>query len=111
MPPRTSSESPGTRHPRSRTGAPNRRVTEALDHLWSDGIPIDAPGAPRLPTPNERKTALVEFWATRTDTAEGAEVQALVRDFLLYEVSESPWPVTDTDRALARGQCHCEPDF
>ena len=86
-------------------------LPEALDLLWSEGIPIDGPGAPRLPTPIERKTALVEFWATRTDTAEGAEVQALVRDFLLYEVSESPWPVTDADRELARGQCHCEPDF
>ena len=86
-------------------------VSEALDHLWSEGIPIDAPGAPRLATPPERKTALVEFWATRTDTPEGAEVQALVRDFLLYEVSESPWPVTDADRALARKACDCEPDF
>jgi len=86
-------------------------VTDALDHLWDEGVPIDAPGAPRLATPPERKTALVEFWATRTDTPEGAEVQALVRDFLLYEVSESPWPVTEADRALARKACHCEPDF
>ena len=86
-------------------------LTEALDHLWSEGTPIDAPGAPPLATPPERKTALVQFWATRTDTPEGDEVRALVRDFLLYEVSESPWPVTDADRALARGQCHCEPDF
>jgi len=38
-------------------------------------------------------------------------VQALVRDFLLYEVSESPWPVTEADRELARKECHCEPDF
>jgi hypothetical protein len=87
------------------------QLSDAVDHLWSDGVPIDAPGAPLLATPNERKTALVEFWATRTDTPEGAEVQALVRDFLLYEVSESPWPVTEADRDLARTECHCEPDF
>ena len=86
-------------------------LPEALDHLWSEGIRIDAAGAPRIATPNERKTALVEFWATRTDTPEGAEVQALVRDFLLYEVSESPWPVTEADRDIARKECHCEPDF
>ena len=70
-----------------------RRIVElsdALDRLWSEGVPIDAPGAPRLATPPERKTALVEFWATRTDTPEGDEVRALVGDFLRYEVSESP---------------------
>ena len=91
-----------------------RRMAElpaALDQLWSEGVQIDAPGAPPLPTPPERKAALVAFWATRADTPEGDEVRALVRDFLLYEVSASPWPVTDADRALARAQCRCEPDF
>jgi hypothetical protein len=91
-----------------------RRIAElsgALDLLWTDGVPIDAPGAPRLATPPERKTALVEFWATRTDTPEGEEVRALVRDFLLYEVSESPWPVADADREHARLLCDCDPDF
>jgi hypothetical protein len=86
-------------------------LPEALDHLWSEGVQIDAPGAPPLATPPERKAALVEFWATRADTPEGDEVKALVRDFLLYEVSESPWPVTEADRAQARAVCHCDPDF
>jgi hypothetical protein len=83
----------------------------AVDRLWSEGVPIDVPGAPRLVTPIERKAALVEFWATRADTPEGAEVRALVRDFLLYEVSASPWPVTDQDRENARALCACDPDF
>ena len=83
----------------------------ALDQLWSEGTLIDAPGAPPLATPPERKAALVAFWATRADTPEGEEVRALVRDFLLYEVSQSPWPVTDADRALARKECRCDPDF
>jgi hypothetical protein len=83
----------------------------AMDQLWAQGVRIDQPGAPPLPTPPERKAALVDFWATRADTPEGEEVRALVRDFLVYEVSESPWPVTEADRAVARERCHCEPDF
>jgi hypothetical protein len=83
----------------------------AMDRLWQEGTPLDQQGAPPLATPLERKAALIEFWASRADTPEGDQVRALVRDFLLYEVSESPWPVTEADRAVARERCDCDPDF
>lgn len=73
------------------------RLPDALDALWSAGTPID--GGASLPTYEERRAALLEFWDTRTDSPWGAEVQDLVAGFVRAVVQTGDHPFTAGEQA------------
>lgn len=71
----------------------NQEVPARIEATWATGSPVE-PGGPSLATPRERRVALLEFWASRADTPEGAMVAQVVADFLELVVQTSPDPVT-----------------
>lgn len=84
-----------------------QELPDQLDRLWADGTRLDnAPGEP-LPTPEQRRQAMLDFWADRSCTPEGAQVREVVALFLEYEVQPSPWPVTAAELAAAQAAHRC----
>lgn len=81
-------------------------IPQALAAVWTDGTPLKA-GAPALPTPEARRAALLDFWATRNDTDDGRVVQELVEAWLASEVQASEWPVTAAEADAAEARCGC----
>lgn len=81
----------------------NDEVPEQVDATWREGAPIEI-GGPELPTHAERRAALLDLWASRSDTPEGAMVARVVADFLEHEVQASPHPVTAAEQAAANAQ-------
>ncbi len=63
-----------------------------LERLWETGEPL-APGA-RLVTHAERREALYEYWASRTDTVWGEEVRRAVESFMRGVVQHTEQPFT-----------------
>lgn len=78
----------------------NQELPARMEATWARGEPLEA-GGPALPTPAARREALLTFWATRSDTREGALVARVVGDFLRYEVQPSAEPVTAAELARA----------
>ena len=72
-----------------------------LDRLWELGEPL-ADGAALLDTPEARRRAALDFWSSRTATAEGVEVCEVVEGWLIEVVQNSGDPVTaaEVSRAL-----------
>jgi tetratricopeptide (TPR) repeat protein len=81
-------------------------IPEALEALWERGVPV-SPGPP-LDTPEERRSALLTWWATRTCTPEGERVREVIARYVVTEVQRSPWPVTDAELAAANGRRSCQ---
>lgn len=77
-------------------------LPDRLDRLWADGTPIE-PG-PTLATPDERRRAVLSYWATRADTVEGQRVRETVEDWLLAVVQAGDRPLTDAERAEFEAQ-------
>lgn len=73
-------------------------LPDRLDKLWDEGLGLDGAS---LPTLGARRAALLEFWATRTDTPEGRVVTRTVEGFLRSVVQLSAEPVTPEERAAA----------
>lgn len=71
-------------------------LPEALDQLWLNGTPMQ-PDRPPLPSPEQRRAAVLAFWAERSCTPEGQAVRDLVEIFLAMEVQRSPFPATDAE--------------
>jgi hypothetical protein len=69
-----------------------------LVDLWVDGIGL---GRESLPTPAARRAALLDYWATRTDTPEGRAAMRIVEAFLRNRVQTSADPVTADEAAAA----------
>lgn len=72
-------------------------LPDRLDALWATGAPLD-PGPPLL-TPEARRRAVLEFWATRADTPEGERTSEAVEDWLGAVVESGPTPITPEERA------------
>lgn len=72
-----------------------------LDALWHQGVGLDRN---TLTTPEARRGALLELWATRTDTPEGRAVTRLLEGFFRSEVwpSEHPFVADEITAAQAR---------
>jgi hypothetical protein len=70
---------------------------ERLELLWLVGHPLE--GGPPLASIDERKAALLAYWATRTDTVWGAQIRAAVEGFLRAVVQTSETPLTEAELA------------
>lgn len=79
-----------------------RPLPARLDALWRDGVPLEGQAA--LATVPARRQALLDHWATRTDTPEGELVRDTIEDFLREVVGNSPDPVTADERAAAEAK-------
>jgi hypothetical protein len=67
-------------------------LPDKLTALWERGVPLQGAG-PVLQTAAERRAALHAFWASRTDTVWGHEVQEAVEAFCraVVQTSEAPF--------------------
>lgn len=81
-------------------------LPEALDLLWLEGRPM-RPDRPPLPSPEERRAAVLAFWAERSCTPEGQAVRDLVEIFLAMEVQRSPFPATSAELRAAEAAQSC----
>ena len=74
-----------------------QRLPDRLDRLWQEGVPLS--GDDPLPTPDARRRAVLEHWATRTETPEGTRAAAAVEAWLRAVVQPSDHPITEAERA------------
>jgi hypothetical protein len=82
----------------------NEEIPDMLEGIWTHGImPLGEP----LQTPEERRLAIVTFWASRACTPEGAAARQTAADFLQYVVQDSAHPVTAEERAAAEAANRC----
>lgn len=81
-------------------------VPNRLTATWEQGAPLED-GGPSLPDPVARRQAILEFWATRADTAEGAAVREVTGDFIRYIIQDSPWPASPDEIAATEARCGC----
>ena len=65
-------------------------LPERLQSLWDEGIALGSDG--HLSTYPERRDALYDYWASRTETRWGEDVRALVVGFVRSVVQDSPHP-------------------
>lgn len=83
-----------------------QEVPALLVGTWERGEPME-PGGPPLPTPAERRQAILKFWATRADNEEGSAVRGVVADFVRFVVQESDTPAPPEEIAAAEALCSC----
>lgn len=83
-----------------------QEVPNLLTASWEEGAPLEA-GGPTLPDPADRRAAILEFWATRADTPEGAAVRQVTGDFIQYVIQDSPFPATAEEIQAAEARCGC----
>jgi hypothetical protein len=81
-------------------------VPDQLDRLWLQGVPFDG-DQPTLPTPLERRAAMLTFWAERACNPEGAQVSELVALYLDEVVQSSTDPVTLAEQGAANQRTIC----
>lgn len=72
-----------------------------LTACWDDGVPLEGDPSQLLPTPEDRRAHLLDYWRTRTDTVWGDRVRAPVEGFLRNVVQDSDHPVTAEELARA----------
>ena len=80
-------------------------IPDQLDGVWTRGEPFEGEGT--LEGWPERRVAILDFWAGRACTREGAEVRGLVALFLEYEVQNGPHPLTAAEIADANSKSLC----
>lgn len=83
-----------------------QEVPALLEAVWQRGDPLQA-GGERLETPEARRAAIIDFWASRAQTVEGDKVREAVELFVRYEIQTSSWPVTAAEAAAAEQRCGC----
>jgi hypothetical protein len=76
-----------------------------LDAVWRQGVDRDGSA---LATPQDRRAALLDWWVTRTCTAEGEAVRRVIARYLAREVQTSPWPVTEVELAAVNDSRPCD---
>lgn len=84
----------------------NIEVPALLDAIWHQGVHPDD-GRP-LPTPPERRAAMLEFWESRADNTYGDAVRQTVEAYMIFEVQPSPWPFTPEEIAQTNATRHCQ---
>ena len=83
-----------------------QEIPAQLDATWSEGAPLEGRGPP-LPTPEERRAAILQFWADRADTPEGRAAREVIGTFIAYEIQGSPFPATPEEISAAEAACAC----
>jgi hypothetical protein len=73
-----------------------------LDALWEGGAPLE--GAQTLETPETRRGAVLDYWATRADTSHGQQVCQAVELWLSRTVQTSEHPVTAMEQEAANAR-------
>jgi len=86
----------------------NRQIPDELDALWGQGTPMGGGRGEPIPTPEARRQAILDFWAGRSCTPEGAAAREVAALFLEYEVQASPFPLTPDEVARAQAAQRCE---
>lgn len=71
------------------------RLPARLDELWTQGTGL---GGGTLDTTEARRTAILEFWASRTDSPEGEQVQQAIEAWWSATITA---PLTDVEREAA----------
>lgn len=89
----------------------HQRIDEELPRMlvetWDSGAPLEQ-GGPDLPIPDARRAAILDLWATRADTPEGASARAVIGDFIRYEIQASPYPALPEEISAAEAKCACD---
>ena len=86
----------------------HRQIPDELDALWTSGVLLGMARGEPLQTPEERRQAILAFWAGRSCTPEGAEARLVAALFLEYEVQSSPFPATPAEVARAQDAQRCD---
>jgi len=73
-----------------------------LDALWEQGVPLV--GGEVLETPEARRAAALDYWATRADTPHGHQVCQEVELWLARTVQPSEHPVTRAEQDAANAR-------
>lgn len=76
-----------------------QELPDRLDACWRTGAPLE--GEASLATPEERRAAILAFWATRSDTPEGDAVTHAVEVWIAETLDAEGAPVTDAEAAAA----------
>lgn len=76
------------------------RLPDRLDALWWDGTPLEPSAAP-LESFEERRAAVLEYWATRADTPQGRDVCRDVEAWVREVMMNSEHPMTAEEQARA----------
>jgi hypothetical protein len=73
-----------------------------LDALWEQGAPLE--GDQVLETPEARRAAVLDYWATRADTPHGQQVCQVVELWLsrVVQTSQHPFTAEEAEAANAR---------
>jgi hypothetical protein len=79
-------------------------LPQRLDALWRSGDPL-VPGV-TLETPEQRRAAVLDLWATRGDTPEGLEIAEAIETWLRETVQPTAHPVTPAERVEAEERRH-----
>jgi hypothetical protein len=80
-------------------------IPSLLDAIWLGGT---GPEGEVLPTQEDRRKALLDFWATRSDTPEGDEARMIAAAYIEQMVETSDTPLTAGEVAAAEGTCGCK---
>jgi hypothetical protein len=83
-------------------------IPTLLDAIWLGGT---GPDGESLPTPADRRAALLDFWATRSDTPEGDEARAIAATYIEQMVQTSDTPLLPDELAAAETRCGCRLDL
>jgi hypothetical protein len=73
-----------------------------LDRLWSTGEPPD--GGPILIDAAARRAAVLDLWATRTESAAGRRMMARISDWIEAVIQRSDRPLTADEIATAEAR-------
>lgn len=77
-------------------------VPERLDALWEDGTPLE--GAAPIESLAQRKSHVLAYWASRSDTFEGRQVTRAVEIWIGNTLQDSETPVTEEERRQAESK-------
>ena len=86
----------------------HRQIPDELDALWTSGVRLGGATGSPLPTPEDRRQAILAFWSGRSCTPEGAEARRVAALFLEYEVQDSAFPATRAEVAKAQANQRCD---
>lgn len=78
-------------------------LSDRLDALWELGVPLEA-GKPRVETIDDRRRAVLTFWATRAATPQGLDTCKEVELWLSEIVQTSTDPVTPDEQEEANAR-------